>query len=178
MVSGGAKEQANRRNRSEVCSYHVFSTSQTLTNSFTKCHRPESASQCALAPEAAELGGMRDIICTPIESWHGDFSWLLGCYCACCSAEMKISFHGFTVPFRVIFLNLCNDTNTNLPRVILHLFNIKAALCESSFRCQNKYEFLWNLALLGKRCCCAAGFSHLRRAFWESSSFLSPYNWA
>lgn len=80
------------------------------------------------------------------------------------------------VPFRVIFLNLCDDTNTNLAGVILHLFDTKAALCERSLKCQNKHEFLWNFALLGKGCCCAAGFSHLRRDFWKSSSFLSPYN--
>lgn len=73
VESGGAKEQANRRNRSLVCSYYVFPISQTLANSFTNCHRPESASQYALAPETAELGGMRDILCTPIDSRHGDF---------------------------------------------------------------------------------------------------------
>lgn len=46
----------------------------------------------------------------------------------------KISFHGFTVPFRVFFLNLCNDTNTNLPRAVLHLFDTKAGLGERWFK--------------------------------------------
>lgn len=176
VESGTAKEQANRRKSIQVCSYHVFSISQTLTNSLTNCRRPESTSQCTLAPEATELGGMRDIICTPIDSGHGDFLDYLVVTVSAAWQRMKISFHGFRVPFRVIFLNLCNDTNTNLPRVILYLFDIKTALYESSFKCQNKHEFLWNLALLGKGCCCSADFSHLRRDFWESSSFLSPYN--
>lgn len=55
-------------------------------------------------------------------------TWLLTVHAA--QQRVKISFHGFAVPFRVNFLNLCNNTNTNLPRVILHFFNIKAALGE------------------------------------------------
>lgn len=113
---------------------------------------------------------MTDIICTPIDSGHGDFLDYLVVTVHAAWQRMKISSHGFRVPFRVIFLNFCNDINTNLPSVILHLFYIKAALCKSSFKCQNKYEFLWNLALLGK------GFLHLRRDFWKSSSFLSACN--
>lgn len=99
MESAGAKEQADRRNRSEVCSYHVFSISQTLTNSFTSCHRQESTSQCALAPEAAELGGMREIIDTPIDSGHGDFLDYLVVTVHAAWQRMKISFHGFKSAF-------------------------------------------------------------------------------
>lgn len=103
MEHGGEKEQADRRNQSGVCSYRVFSISQTFANFFSSCLRPESAFQCALAPEAAELGGMRDIMCTPTDSEHGDFlDYLFVTVCAAWQ-RMKISFHGFTVPFRVIF---------------------------------------------------------------------------
>lgn len=55
------------------CALTMFSIYQALTNSFSNCHRPENTSQCALAPKVAELGGMRDIICTPIDSEYGDF---------------------------------------------------------------------------------------------------------
>lgn len=54
---------------------------------------------------------------------------------------MKISFHRFRVPFRIFFLNLCNDTNINLPRVILHLFDIKAALCKSPLNAKINMNF-------------------------------------
>lgn len=86
--------------------------------------------KCALAPEAAEQGGMRDTICNRIDSGHGDFLDCLVVTVYAAWQRVKISFHGFTVSFRVLFLSLCNNTNTNLPRVILHLFNIKAALGE------------------------------------------------
>lgn len=82
-----------------MCSYHVFSISQTLANSFTNCHRPESASQHVLAPEAAEAGGMRDILYTPIDSGHGDFLDYLVVTVHAAWQRRKISFHGFKSAF-------------------------------------------------------------------------------
>lgn len=98
-------EQRNRliREIGVKCALTVFSISQALTSSFTDCHLPEGTSQCALAPEAAELGGMRDIICTPIDSGHGDFLDYLVVTVHAAWQRMKISFHGFRVPFRVNF---------------------------------------------------------------------------
>ena len=74
MDSGGAKGQANRRNKSEVCSYHVcFPHPRHLSTPSLTAADQKVPPKHTLAPEAAELGGMRDIICTPIDSGHGDF---------------------------------------------------------------------------------------------------------
>lgn len=54
---GGAKGQSDRTNKEQsVLLPCVFATSQTLTNSFTDCHRPESASQMHLNPRGSRTG--------------------------------------------------------------------------------------------------------------------------
>ena len=56
-----------------------------------------------LAPEATELGGMWDTIWTPINAGYGDFLDYLAVTVHAALQRVKISFHGFTAPFRVIF---------------------------------------------------------------------------
>lgn len=59
--------------------------------------------KCTLSPEAAELGGLRDTLCPPINAEHGNFLDYLVVMVHAAQQKVKISFHGFTAPFRVFF---------------------------------------------------------------------------
>lgn len=90
VESGGAKGQSDRTNESEVCSYHVcFPHPRHLPTPSLTATDQKVPPKCTLTPEAAELGGLRDTICTPIDSGHGDFLDYLVVNCACCSAESE-----------------------------------------------------------------------------------------
>lgn len=126
------EQREHRRSESLVCFYCVrFTHPRHLPTPSLMATDKKVPLKCTLlALEAIKIGWMRETICTLINPGCGDFLDYLVVTVHAVQQRAKTSFHGFTVLFRVFFLNLCNDTNTNLPRVILHLFNIKAALGE------------------------------------------------
>lgn len=109
LLSWTPVEQREHRSKSIVCSYYVcFPPPRHLpTPSLTATDKKVPLKCSCLAPEAAELGGLKDTICTPINPGHSDFLDYLVVTVHAVQHRAKISFHGFTVLFRVFFLNLC-----------------------------------------------------------------------